>query len=317
MRFPVPEGPSVRLDRFLTERFEGISRAFLQELIANGGVKVNGGTVRKGHPLSAGDLVEVEAFVLPEERRIEPNPSILLNIVWESAELLVLSKPAGLPTHPNDYSDPNTLANALIARFPALSGVGDDHLRPGIVHRLDTDTSGLILVARTQESFRALRKLFDERKVKKVYQALVLGDVASEGEIVTPLAHHATNPRRMVAVVEGAPVRSRIREACTLYKPLERFGVYTLLEVRTLTGRMHQVRVHLSSIGHPLAGDRLYQTARERASDKSGLKRHFLHAVELKFPLGPDGELKTFSDELAPELREFLRSLRAAPSPGS
>ncbi len=310
--FRVPAGATMRLDRFLAGKFPKISRVFLQGLIENGQVRVNGGGGRKGHVLGDGDCVEVEAFVLPEERRIAPNPNIPLSIVWKSEDLLVISKPAGLPTHPNDYSDSETLANALLARFPEVADVGDDRLRPGIVHRLDTDTSGLLLVALTQEAFRAMRKLFDERKVRKRYHALVLGDVAAEGEIQTPVAHHATNPRKMVAVLEGARVRSRVREARTLFRPLERFGEYTLLEVRTLTGRMHQVRVHLSSIGHPLAGDRLYQSARERERDHLGLTRHFLHAVRLEFPLGPEGELKTFSDNLPAELEDVLRSLKAS-----
>ncbi|MFH1017954.1 MAG: RluA family pseudouridine synthase [Pseudomonadota bacterium] len=312
----VPADATTRLDRFLAERFAGISRAFLQGLIERGQVTVNGYAARKGHVLAPGDRVEVGAFVLPQERRIAPNPGIPLNIVWQSEELVVFSKAAGIPTHPNDYKDLNTLANALLARFPEIADVGDDHLRPGIVHRLDTDTSGLIVVARTQEAFRTLRGFFDERKIRKVYQALVLGDVATDGEITTPVAHHAKNPRKMVAVTEGAPFRSRVREARTMYRPLERFGDYTLLEVRTLTGRMHQVRVHLSSIEHPLAGDRIYQTARDHARDHSGLKRHFLHAVQLGIPLGKEGEIKMFSDELSAELAEVLRSLRSRPRPG-
>lgn len=305
-------GP-LRLDRFLTERLEGLSRAYVAELIGNGTVRVNGAPARKGKMLAPGDVVEVEPFLRPEERRIDPSPEIPLSIVFQSEELIVVDKPAGLPTHPNDYSDRSTLANALLARFPEIAEVGDDRLRPGIVHRLDTDTSGLLLVARTEESFRTLRKLFDERKVKKTYWALVLGDVASGGEVTTPVAHHPRNPRKMVAVTsevrkrEG--FRSRVREAKTLYEPLERFNGYTLLEVRTLTGRMHQVRVHLSSIGHPLAGDRLYQTPKERQNDRLGLHRHFLHAVKVELEIIKNNH-SIFKSDLHFDLRNVVEALR-------
>jgi 23S rRNA pseudouridine1911/1915/1917 synthase len=307
---PVP----ARLDRFLVGHFKGLSRAYVAELIQTGLVRVNGVVSRKGKTLSTGDAVEVEPFLKPEERRIDPNPEIPLNIVWQSADLIVIDKQAGLPTHPNDYSDRETLANALIARFPEVSEVGDDRLRPGIVHRLDTDTSGLILVARNQESFRYVRSLFDERKIKKTYAALVLGEVPSAGEIDTPVAHHPTNPRRMIAVTREVErregFRSRVREARTLYEPVERFSGYTLLHVRTLTGRMHQVRVHLSSIGHPLAGDRLYQTSKERGKDHLGLPRHFLHAIQVKLQMNDSNEWKSFESDVSPDLIAGLEKLR-------
>lgn len=306
----------VRVDRFLAGRFTGLSRAYVQGLIEQGLVTVNGRKVRKGETLRNGEGIEIEPFLQPEERRIQPNPELPLNIVWQSNHVIIIDKPAGFPTHPNDFSDRGTLANALMARFPGLSEVGDDPLRPGIVHRLDTDTSGLLIVARTQEAFRHLRALFDERKVKKTYLALVLGEISKKGEISTPIAHHPRNPRKMVAVSpetqkKGA-FRSKLREAKTLYEPVERFEGYTLLEVRTLTGRMHQVRTHLSSIGHPLAGDRLYQLPGERQLDRLNLDRHFLHASKLTLSLLPDNNLKSFESELPEELSSSLERLRVS-----
>ncbi len=306
----------VRLDRFLADHFEGISRAYLQELIAQGLVTVNAKRPRKGTVVSKGDRVDVEPFPRPEERRIAPNPKVRFTVLWESEDLVVIDKPAGLPTHPNDFSDRETLANAVLAKYPEIQGVGEDSLRPGIVHRLDTDTSGLMVVARTQAGFDHLRRLFDERKVRKTYLALVLGDVAEAGEVETPMAHHPKNPRKMVVVTpeverKGA-FRSKIREAKTMYEPVERFGAYTLLEVKTLTGRMHQVRVHLGSIGHPLAGDRLYQTAKQRQEDQLPLDRHFLHSCKLSLSVYPSKSLKSFESELPIELRGVLEELRAS-----
>ena len=306
----VPKGSSLRLDRFVADRFPDISRAYIQELIGRGLVQVNGKRVRKGEVVSEGDNVTVDSFILPQERRIDPNPEIPLDIVWKSDDFLVINKPAGLPTHPNDYKDRHSLANALIAHFPIAQGVGDDALRPGIVHRLDTDTSGLLLVALTESTFRQLRKLFDERKVKKKYLALVLGEVRTKGRVDTPVAHHPKNPRKMIVAKPGVTVRSQVREAVTEYEPLEKFKGYTLLVVQTKSGRMHQVRVHLSSIGHPLAGDRIYQTPKDRQTDRSELKRHFLHASEIAFPLPSSNRVKTFTVSLPSELEALLADLR-------
>lgn len=298
-----------RLDLFLVNSFEGISRVYLQELIQKGIVQVNGAKVRKGYLLNRGDKLVIESFLRPEEREIEPCFDVAVPIVWESKDFVVVNKPAGLPTHPNDFEDQKTLANALLAKYPEIRGVGEDTLRPGIVHRLDTDTSGLLMVARNQDKFQRLRKLFDERKIKKTYLALALGKVEKTGEINEPLAHHPTNPRKMVVVSKVHSFRSVPRQAKTFFEPVESFKNYTVLRVKTLTGRMHQVRVHLSFIGHPLAGDRLYQTAKEKRMDQTNLSRHFLHALELCVPW-EGGHEKIFHCELPQELSGLLQRLR-------
>ncbi len=307
----------LRLDRYLAHSFEGISRSYLQEMIEKKLVRVNDRIAKKGDLLSSGDRIFISPFVHPDERRIEPNGDIRLHIVHEGKNFVVVDKPPGLPTHPNDFADCDTFANALLSHYPEVSDVGEDHLRPGIVHRLDSDTSGLIIAARNQSEFARLRALFDERKIQKTYWAMVLGDITQEGEITTPIAHHPKNPRKMMAVTKQMKIGSRLREARTLYRPLEKFGLATLLEVKTLTGRMHQVRVHLSSIGHPLLGDRLYQSPKERAMDRFGLDRHFLHAIKLVVP-DRKGKKITFTSQLPQDLqrivdkmgREYSRSTR-------
>ncbi|MFC1890296.1 pseudouridine synthase, partial [Thermodesulfobacteriota bacterium] len=193
---PDGHGPE-RLDRFLHSLFPDISRAYLQQVIKRGTVLLNGKKAKKGETVCSGDEVIIVEMVHPDERRIGPNDRIDLPVVHKEADFAVIDKPAGLPTHPNNYEDRNTVANAMLAMHPEIEDVGEDRLRPGIVHRLDTNTSGLLAVALTQQAYTHLRKQFDERKVRKEYLALVLGDPPPDGEIDLPLAHHPTDPRRM------------------------------------------------------------------------------------------------------------------------
>src|SRR5262245_12808147 len=176
-RWSVAAGEEGRLDRFLASKYDDVSRAYLQAIIGDGSVSVNGRVAEKSTDLKIGDEILVHPFVHPKDRRIQPNPKIDLNIVWKSSDLIVIDKPAGLPTHPNDFEDTDTVANALISLLPETAEVGEDPLRPGIVHRLDGDTSGLLILALTQEAFLHMRKQFDERKVKKTYFACVLGKI--------------------------------------------------------------------------------------------------------------------------------------------
>jgi 23S rRNA pseudouridine1911/1915/1917 synthase len=305
---PKEEG---RLDLFLTAQFKDVSRAYLQEVISSGKVTVNGKPATKSTELKKGDEVRLQGFTHPKERRIEPNPNIHLNLIWKSEDLIVINKPPGLPTHPNDFKDKDTVANAFVAIYPDSSQVGEDPLRPGIVHRLDGDTSGLLILAITQKGFTYMRKQFDERKVKKTYIACVLGDIPKPGKVSFPIAHHPKNPRKMIALKKGKEsTRGKSREAVTMFEPIERFKKgYTLLRVKTLTGRMHQVRIHLSSIGHPLVGDSLYQSSKEKELDRTGLDRHFLHAAHLEFT-GPDAKNIVLDSELARDLKMILMLLR-------
>lgn len=309
---PDDHGPE-RLDRFLHDLFPEISRAYLQQVIKKGTVLLNGKRAKKGETVCSGDEVKIVEMVHPDERRIGANDRIDLPVVHKEAEFAVVDKPAGLPTHPNNYEDANTVANAMLAMHPGIMDVGEDRLRPGIVHRLDTNTSGLLIVALTQKAYTHLRKQFDERKVRKEYIALVLGATPPEGEVDLPLAHHPTDPRRMRVFSATSEVeRFKARDAYTSYRRIERFEEASLLKVRTKTGRMHQVRVHLSAIGHPLVGDRLYQSRQMRNLDSFGLGRHFLHAGKLAFKRPGSGEWLELSSRLPAELRDLVESLRGA-----
>lgn len=280
-------------------------------MIVRGHVLVNDQRSKKGDLLSSGDQVEVHPFTEPDDRKIEPNPTIQFVVQHAFEHYVVIEKPAYLATHPNQFDDHRTLANGLVARFPEMLDVGEDSLRPGIVHRLDSNTSGIMLAARTQEGFEKIRNLFNERQIHKTYHALVLGKIKNPGKVELDIAHHPKNPRKMIALKEkDVNFRSRRRNAKTIYEPIKSLDGYTLVSVQTLTGRMHQVRVHLGAIGHPLVGDPLYQSPKERNLDQLGLTRHFLHAVKLEFTDPWDQTPKTFESNLSNDLVSILQGLK-------
>lgn len=311
-RIVVPEeAAGSRLDVFLARRDPDLSRSLYQRVIAEGRVRLHGRPAKKWDRVAAGDVIEIEPFELPSAGPV-PDPSVPLVVVHEDEAVIVVDKPCGIPVHPHRPGETGTLANALVARYPQLRGVGPQPLEPGLVHRLDTDTSGLLVVARTPAAFRALAAQFAERRVEKVYIALVLGSAPATGTITTPVGHHPTDRRRMI--VEGDPAgppRSP-RPAVTHFAVLHRYAGYTELEVRIDTGRMHQIRVHLASIGHPIAGDALYQTPDDFRRDRLGLSRPFLHAVRLTFDHPVDGRRVTFSAPLPLDLVTALARLSEA-----
>ncbi len=305
------KGDNLRVDQYLVSLFPHISRSYLQQMIEEGKIWVNRKKSRKGNVLQAGDKIEILPFVQPDDRIIEASSAVQFHVLREFENYIVLEKPPFLPTHPNQFLDRNTLANGLVARYPQIIGVGDDSLRPGIVHRLDTNTSGVMLAALTADGFKELRNLFNVRKIHKTYLALVIGNITMPGSIDTDLAHHVKNPRKMVAVTSDTmSYRSTKRQARTLYEPIEAFGDYTLVRVQTLTGRMHQVRVHMASIGHPLVGDELYQSPKEKNLDKLGLTRHFLHAVSIEFVDPWTQEPRNFLSSISSDLEFVLSELR-------
>lgn len=231
-------------------------------------------------------------------------------IIYEDAQIAVLDKPAGLMVHPTANGEAGTLADFLVARWPQLRAVGDNPaLRPGIAHRLDRDTSGLMVVAKTSEAFAALKQAFQSRNMEKRYVALVHGvPKQPSGVIDLPIGHSAhTSTKR--AVRRGARDLRGEREALTHWKVRQRYHEYTLLEVRPKTGRTHQIRVHLAAIGHPIVGDRLYGARRgKRGAEALGLKRQFLHASYLSFAL-PGGGRFAFESDLPRDLAEALERL--------
>ncbi len=246
---------------------------------------------------------------------LKPNPSIKLKIVYENTDVLVIDKPAGLVVHPIKSTQSDTLVNGLIAYYPEIKKVGDDSLRPGIVHRLDKDTSGLIVVAKNNAAFEYLKKQFAARKVVKKYLALVYGQVKDKkGTITKAISLSKKDHKKRSALLDD-----KAKRAWTEYKVLKRFSAksgsasgekdYTLLEVEPKTGRTHQIRVHLASIGHPIAGDQQYKFKRQPAL--AGLKRQFLHAAYLKLKL-PNGKLVELKSDLPEDLEKTLKDLGAS-----
>ena len=298
------EDAGVRVDSYLATRIEGWSRARLQRLIEAEDVLVNGKPAKPSYKLRETDELEVE-LIAPASTSFIPE-DIPIEIVYEDDTLVVVNKPAGLVVHPAAGIHGGTLANALAFHFQQLpdSGAG---VRPGIVHRLDRDTSGLLVVAKTEAALENLSDQFRDRTVFKSYVALVHGRVKDDsGKIDQPLARDPANRTRM-AVVRGG------RSALSLFRVRQRFDRFTLLDVELKTGRTHQIRVHLAWLKHPVVADETYgggrdntiQDARLRAHVRN-LGRHFLHAEKLAFTHPKTGERVEFESPLPPELAGLL-----------
>ncbi len=267
----------LRLDRFLARRL-GISRVEARRLLAEGRVARDGHPLalrHKGLALTASDAISVSGFVPPRERRPLATPEAALTVLAAGEGWVAVDKPSGCPVHPLRADQVGTVLNAALARWPEMMGVGEGGLRSGVVHRLDVDTSGVLLLATREEAWRRLRDLFAAHRVEKVYRAIVLGRVDREGTIELPLRVARSRPAR---VVVSARANARDARACTLsWRPLAPLRGATLVEARPVTGFLHQVRVTFAHLGWPLAGDRLYGPA----TDDTGATRHMLHAARL------------------------------------
>lgn len=302
------EDAGVRLDSYLATKIEHWSRARLQRLIDAEDVLVNGKPSKPSYKLREHDELEVELSA-PSTTSFVPEP-IPIEIVYEDATLVVVNKPAGLVVHPAAGIHSGTLANALAYHFQQLpdSGAG---VRPGIVHRLDRDTSGLLVVAKTEAALEHLSDQFRDRTVFKSYMALVHGGVNTDsGRIEQPLARDPSNRTRM-AVVRGG------RSALSLYRVRQRFDRFTLLNVELKTGRTHQIRVHLAWLKHPVVADETYGAGRDNTIQDAKLRahvrnlgRHFLHAEKLAFTHPKSGERVEFSSPLPLELSALLTELQ-------
>lgn len=299
--------PRMRLDVYLHERFPNVSRSAIQRLIESGDIKVNGRTVKPTHHPHAGELIEVH---WPPPRAAEAHPEpIPLDILYEDESLLVLNKPAGLVVHPAAGHHEHTLVNALLHHCAGrLSGIGGV-ARPGIVHRLDKDTSGCLVVAKTDAAHMALAGQFARRQVQKIYHAIVCGVVPRErGEIRAAIARHPTHRKRMAVREEGMG-----RLAHTSFCVLERLEETTLVEITMLTGRTHQIRVHFQFIGHPVLGDPTYgnrQTKRVAELTNYNPPRLMLHASRLSFVHPQTHEPVSFEAPWPEEFRDAIRALR-------
>lgn len=289
-----------RLDLFLVGLFPEFSRSRLQGLIKRGLVLVDGKPAKKaGQKLENGQQVEVQ--VPPPEPSHLVGEDIPLELIFENSDLLVINKPAGMVVHPAAGHDSGTLVHAVLGYAPDLEGIGGEE-RPGIVHRLDKETSGLILVAKNERAHRYLQDQFRLRKVEKTYLALVDGAPPTPaGRVEAPIGRDTRNRKKMAVLPPG-----KGREAISVFKTLEAFDKHTLLEFRPKTGRTHQIRLHCAFLGCPIVGDRVYG----RRNPSVNLQRHFLHAHKLKFMLPDENEAREFTADLPVELEKALKEVR-------
>src|SRR5574340_684806 len=299
---PVLASAERRLDHFLVRALPQYTRSRLQALIQGGCVQIDGTAARKaGQAIEPGSVVVVDVPA--------PTPTTLvgeriaLDVLYEDDSVLVVNKPAGMTVHPGSGHSTGTLVHAALGHDPAMQGVGGEE-RPGVVHRLDKDTSGVIVLAKSDTALHWLQRQFHDRHVVKTYLALVDGRPPTpSGRVEASIGRDPSHRKRMAIVAEG-----RGRFSVSEYSTRESFEAYTLLEVRPLTGRTHQVRLHCAFLGCPVAGDTVY--GRKRSSIP--LARHFLHAWKLRLILPSERAEREFRAELAPELEDFLRALRGA-----
>jgi len=288
----VVDKPGVRLDKYVAEKYPELSRTHAQKLIGDGYITVNNEVAKASLKLNIGDKVSV-VIPPPQPSPLSPE-AIPLNIIYEDNDLLVVDKPAGLTIYPAPGHPSHTLVNAILSHFPDLPG---NSLRPGIVHRLDKDTSGLMVVAKNSTAQLNLISQFKAHSIVKAYLGLVKGRLTPErGIIEAPIGRDSRNRKRMAVVSEG-------RQARTQYQVIKYIGNYTLLEVMPETGRTHQIRVHLSAIGFPVVGDAMYGVK------SAYLSRQFLHASRLGFHLPSTGEYVEFTSELPPDLAQAIENI--------
>jgi len=285
----------IRVDIVTAERIPAVSRSMVQAMARAGKVRVDGQVVKPSNKVTAGQRVEVDGITCGLAARPEP---INLDIVYQDADLVVVNKPAGMVVHPAPGHGGGTLANALTSLFPQTASVGSTE-RPGIVHRLDKDTSGLLVVALSPAAHHSLQQQIASRTAKREYVALAAGQVQPDsGTVDAPIGRDPTDRKRM------AVFGTHARPATTTYSVLRRFSDYSVLDLKLGTGRTHQIRVHLSALGHPIAGDATYG-----GPAIPGLTRQFLHATRLTFDSPTSGERLTFNSPLPLELASVLQKL--------
>ena len=297
MKYFEVENENKRIDAYLSEKLEDTSRVAIQRLIANGKVLVNGKTTKASYKVQAGDKIELEEEV-PVEVSLKAQ-DIPLDIIYEDEDMIVVNKPKGMVVHPANGNPDGTLVNAIMAICKdSLSGIGGE-IRPGIVHRLDKDTSGIIIVAKNDKAHINLSEQIKEHKVKKTYIALVRGIVKeNEATINMPIGRSEKDRKKMAVTRKG-------KEAITHFKVLERYDKYTLLQVNIETGRTHQIRVHLSQIGYPIVGDEVYSNGK----NEWNVKGQCLHAKSLDFTHPTTEKMMHLEAELPDYFENILEDL--------
>jgi 23S rRNA pseudouridine1911/1915/1917 synthase len=295
LRFCVrDESQGQRIDLFLAQKESEFSRSQISDFISRGFIQVDGIARKASYKLKSGESVTMTVPPLPPNTLIPED--IPISVLYEDDDVLVLDKPAGMVVHPAAGHHSGTLVNALLKLIPDISGVGEQG-RPGIVHRLDKDTSGVMMVAKNVQAHRYLSKQIKDREISKVYIALVKGNLASDKGIITGNIARDIHNRKRMSIVESG----RISE--TSYETMNKYRLHTLVKAFPKTGRTHQIRVHFSSIGHPIVGDSLY------GGGYKGLSRHFLHSNRLGFRIPSTKEYIEIESKLAPDLNSFLGNL--------
>lgn len=293
----IQEENGERLDVAIACKYPQFTRSFLKHIIENGFITLNDKSAKPGQKIKKGDTVHIR---IPEPEAIEAIPQdIPLRIVYEDEDIAVIDKTQGMVVHPAAGNRENTLVNAALFHIGDLSGI-NGKIRPGIVHRLDKDTSGLLVIAKNDNAHKKLAQEIKEKTAGRIYMAIVHGNMkADEGIIRAPIGRHRTERKKMAVIEDG-------REAVTHYSVLERFGDYTLVEARLETGRTHQIRVHFQHIGHPVAGDPVYGPSKPKLSDKGQL----LHACRLILIHPGTGETMSFEAQPQGEFLRVLEKLR-------
>lgn len=293
-----------RLDKFLTQELLGLSRSFIQHAIKNGDIKVNNKKVTVHNFLKEGDAITVDVIAPEAHSELKPQTKVPWQLVKETNDYLIIEKPAGIVVHPAPGISEPTLIEGLLSKYPELKEVGDDPMRPGIVHRLDRDVSGLMVVARNQNMFNYLKQLFKEREITKKYLALVIGHLNQpDGVINFPLARSRNKHGKMAARSKSD---NDTRDAITKFELINLYQPASLLKIEIETGRTHQIRAHLAALGYPIVGDKLYRP--KKLNFKATPERLFLHATELSF-VDQNGEEQIFTSPLPKELNDFLNKL--------
>lgn len=292
------DGELVRADVFVSENIEGISRSFARKLFDEGLATVNGKAAKASLKLQKGDVIAVS---VPEPEMIDAVPEdISLDIVYEDESVLVINKPRGMVVHPAAGNERGTVVNAALFHCKgSLSGINGS-IRPGIVHRIDKDTTGLLVIAKNDSAHKSLTDQLSDRSLSRVYYALVNGNIKEDGGTVdAPIGRSPKDRKKMAVVPDG-------RSAVTDFTVLERFGAYTLVKCKLRTGRTHQIRVHMKYIGHSVVGDKAYGIKNERFA----LSGQLLHAKEIAFIHPETGETMTFSCPLPEDFSSVLEILR-------